>query len=921
MTAGLLQSVAFLNPWLLLGLAALPALWWLLRVLPPAPRLVAFPAIRFLMGLESDQKAPVSAPWWLVLLRLLAAALIILAVSQPILNPGALLQQDGPLVLVVDDDWSAAADWDARIAALADLTEQADRQGRAVRLITTAPAPDGSGVPDHGVLRPDMALDLLRALKPKPWPADREAAAALATAIPADGTANVAWAFNGLDDPGFEGLASALQALGPVRLLAPGPSQSPVALAATGEDFAALSFVVRRASTAAEERLAFIARGEDGRALGRAEAVAPAGESETSLDFDLPAELQNAITSVAPERALGAGAVALLDARWRRKPVGMIDEASMDVGPALLSESYYVRRALEPIGQMSQGPVETLLSVPQAVIVAPDSARIEPSEEARLLEWIEQGGVLLRFGGPRLAARQGEAEPDPLTPGPLRAGGRVLGGAMLWSEPLTIGSFAAAGPFADLAPSRDVRISRQVLAEPTPDLDSKTWARLSDGTPIVTADRRGEGWLILVHTTANADWSNLALSGLFVEMLESVIDMSRGVIGLDAADDRLAPERVMDGFGVLGAPGPFAASLDGAALESVSVGPAHPPGLYAQGAIKRALNLGPAVIEMTPRASFPQGFAVAGYEQGEAVDLKAALLVAALLLLLFDAVISLWLRGLLTAGRLRIGGLSKGAAAIVAAVLLTTALDRAAFAQSAAAEAEILAALSGTTFAYVRTGDRRLDEISRAGLLGLSAVLNQRTAVEAVDPIGVDLERDQIHFYPLLYWPISDGQNRPNSVAIEKLNDFMATGGTILFDTGDQASAGVGGAAVRTLRRLTAGLEIPPLAPVPPDHVLTKSFYLLQDFPGRWAGGEVWVETEGSSSNDGVSRVIVGGADWASAWAIDEVGQPRFAVTPGGERQREMAYRFGVNLAMYTLTGNYKADQVHVPAILERLGQ
>jgi hypothetical protein len=114
---------------------------------------------------------------------------------------------------------------------------------------------------------------------------------------------------------------------------------------------------------------------------------------------------------------------------------------------------------------------------------------------------------------------------------------------------------------------------------------------------------------------------------------------------------------------------------------------------------------------------------------------------------------------------------------------------------------------------------------------------------------------------------------------------------------------------------------VPQLTPVPADHVLTKSFYLLQDFPGRWADGRVWIEVSGENVNDGVARIIVGSNDWASAWAIDQSGQPMFPVVPGGERQREMALRFGVNLLMYTLTGNYKTDQVHVPAILERLGQ
>ncbi|MEO1505196.1 MAG: DUF4159 domain-containing protein, partial [Pseudomonadota bacterium] len=111
--------------------------------------------------------------------------------------------------------------------------------------------------------------------------------------------------------------------------------------------------------------------------------------------------------------------------------------------------------------------------------------------------------------------------------------------------------------------------------------------------------------------------------------------------------------------------------------------------------------------------------------------------------------------------------------------------------------------------------------------------------------------------------------------------------------------------------------------------VLTRSFYLIDALPGRWYGGPVWVEAapqggeDGQTvvnANDGVSPVIIGGHDWAGAWALDEQGAPLFPMGRGGERQREIAYRFGVNAAMYAFTGNYKSDQVHLPALLERLG-
>jgi hypothetical protein len=161
--------------------------------------------------------------------------------------------------------------------------------------------------------------------------------------------------------------------------------------------------------------------------------------------------------------------------------------------------------------------------------------------------------------------------------------------------------------------------------------------------------------------------------------------------------------------------------------------------------------------------------------------------------------------------------------------------------------------------------------------------------------------------------------------ALERVDDYLRHGGMILFDTADAArllpgEAG-GGPGEQRLAAILRGLDLPPLVPVPPDHALTRAFYLLQDFPGRFTGQTVWVDEAPAGINDGVSSVVIGANDWAGAWAVDEYGTPLLPVVPGGERQREMARRFGVNLVMYALTGNYKTDQVHVPALLERLGQ
>ena len=187
--------------------------------------------------------------------------------------------------------------------------------------------------------------------------------------------------------------------------------------------------------------------------------------------------------------------------------------------------------------------------------------------------------------------------------------------------------------------------------------------------------------------------------------------------------------------------------------------------------------------------------------------------------------------------------------------------------------------------------------------------------------MGLEPDSDILPFFPLIYWPISNEAAPLSTKAINNVQHYLDHGGTILFDTRDQnfTAGSLGGTPnADALRRLVGNLNIPPLEPSSKDHVLTKSFYLLEVFPGKYTGGTLWVESGGSEGRDGVSSVIIGSHDWASSWASHPMNRNNIY---GTNRQEELALRFGVNLMMYALTGNYKADQVHVPHILERLGQ
>jgi hypothetical protein len=237
-----------------------------------------------------------------------------------------------------------------------------------------------------------------------------------------------------------------------------------------------------------------------------------------------------------------------------------------------------------------------------------------------------------------------------------------------------------------------------------------------------------------------------------------------------------------------------------------------------------------------------------------------------------------------------------------------------------------------TRLAFVASGDARTDQISRQGLQSLSRALAARTSLSPGEPVGIDPARDELAFYPLLYWPIVADAPQPSPAAVEHAAAFMRQGGTIIFDTRDALATRPGAPPTpeaRWLRRLLDGVDVPELEPVPADHVVTKTFYLLDGFVGRYAVGQTWIEAippqdpngdqRPARSGDGVSPIIITSNDLAAGWASDKSGEALYSLVPGGPRQHELALRGGINLVMYTLTGNYKADQVHVRDLLERL--
>ena len=922
----LLQALTFTTPVALAGLLLLPVIWWLLRFTPPKPQTVKFPPLRLLLELVSKHEQPDKTPWWLMLLRLAIAALVILGVSHPLYTAGqSAAGNNAPLLIVVDDTWAAAKDWNLRRTMLGEIVNQAREDNVTLSLATTAPIARKADILARDA---DAMLKQIAALEPKALGPDRaRLLTRLKTNFSSAASLHVVWLSDGMDQASAtefaEGLTSLASGRASVDAIMPDATALPLALTAPTTEGGQLKVHVLRSLSGITREANIRAVAANGRSLAdvKVEFVAPSAQTEASLD--LPIELRNEVQRLEIMGERNAAATFLFDDRWRRKTIALQSGSSLEDVQPLLSPLYYVSRALEPYAQISEpenaSQLKEQLEAGLSMLVLADIGVIPAETAEAITPWLERGGVLLRFAGPRMAGAQ-----DTFVPVTLRSGGRALGSALSWEKPQNLQALPENGPFAGLPLDQNVTVSRQVLAEPDMDLPDRVWASLADGTPLVTAKRQGKGLIVLFHVTANADWSNLPLSGLFVEMLRRINDLAPGAgggaaAGATASDDRASafiPRLALSAVGELIEPLPDSKPISPADIETAKPTPETPAGLYNRGSAERAINLLPDTQSMTAITALPNGIILRTFATPPRQPLAPLLFTLAFLFFLGDTMAALFLGG----GWYRLRGMT------TALIILLFIPDHA---QAQQADEFAQKATQETRLAYVRTGDDSVDTISEQGLKGLGVILADRTSVIPGSPIGVNIESDEIVFFPLVYWPVLGSAAVPTPATLAKMDAYMKNGGTIFFDLRDdnlgfESLTGASAGATDALRRILEKLDIPPLEPVPENHVITKAFYLLRDFPGRYARGQLWVErTDASSSNnvDGVSSIIIGANDYAAAWAMDDNGNPLYAVVPGNDRQREMAFRTGINIVMYALTGNYKADQVHIPALLERLGQ
>lgn len=940
----------------------LPAIWWLLRLTPPKPRDVSFPPTRLLLDIIKPDETPAHSPWWLTALRLALAAAIIIALAGPQWQPE---ENRAPLagntLLIVDNGFAAAPDWEERIAAAERLVDDASNSGQLIALMPGISAPrdaSNAGGTLSQLRSPADTRSILQAMEPYPLPLDRGSLSAKVLEFISSeggaGTEQIVWFSDALSttEPSDLMFLKTLTDSGlPVTvfeqnkpLMALNPPQNSV------ND---MSVTASRLGVTAQDTRLVRALDLQNRLIASAELTFDEGSNTAEAQLELPTELRNEIARLEISNGGTAASVQLLDDRFRRKVVGILSGEGAEAAQPLLSPAFYVRRALGPFADLRveadanvATSVDAFINEGVSVIVMTDVGTIVGDASDKLEEFVNAGGLLVRFAGPRLASSE-----DNLVPVALRSGGRILGGSLSWETPQQLAGFSEDSPFADIDLNDQIKsettVRQQVLAQPDVLLSDRTWAFLEDGTPLVTAQQTGNGWLVLFHVTADTEWSDLPLSGLFVDMLRATLPLARvnntsnsAQLSNATQNAQLAPFQSVDPLGLMAAPGGEVKSIP--ATGNIQISAINPPGFYGVPERYRALNVYETDTELAALdTSALAAEARLDFSPAKTLDLKPAIFVIALILLLADALAVLIMQGVF--GRLfrpkaRAGAVARGVVVaftigglgILAAINPGVAQDVQSSDDTAALQ-RALEDANETRLAYVITGNSEIDDISRQGLSGLSQFLASRTSLEPAYPRGIDPETDELSFYPLIYWPIDPDSELPSVETMARIDAFMKQGGSVLFDTRDQLTGGgtlglPSSPASSKLRDMLASLDVPALEPVPAGHVLTKSFFLLSIFPGRYLDSPLWVEarnedgTTDSRTADGVSSIIITANDFAGAWAVSVDGRPLLPTVPNDPRQRELAFRTGVNIAMYTLTGNYKADQVHLPALLERLG-
>ncbi len=920
--------VAFAEPWLLLSLMGVPLVWFMLRTMPPVPNTYKFSALWLITQSQSSRQFTDRAPLWIVIIRLTYISLLIIALANPKMHSFQHLNGSHPLLIVIDNGWASGSGWQQRSQTANKLISAAELKKKDIFVATTAREPDRKSRL-AGPLTVSEALLLVDQIIPKPWSIDPLFLTQDKVKKQLPRYFETHWISDGIFNSKKFHVIEHLKKYGPVLLLQ-NKSLGPTIISYIKHKGLTLQATVMRSTAELEGKTKLSAVNKDNRVITTSNITFKKGELTKTVEVRLPEKKKNEINRFVLQNEANAAAVYLVDESLKKVSVGIATRINSQSPHPLLNEVFYLKTALSDSSYTKKGTLDKLSKKNIPIILVPDAYQISIEEKANIRKWVEAGGTLIRFSGPNLAANlEGESEEanDSLIPVKLRGRERAFGGSLSWQQPLNITTFNRNSPLSNLPRYKDVLVRRQLLATPAPTLKQQTWASLSDGTPIITAKNKGDGRIILFHTTATPEWSDLVISGQFVEMLQRLIKSKRTRAN-SAYLSNLSALKLLDGFGQLRVPPTSDIIIPNIGLaKKLKPGPIHPPGFYGSSSAPAAFNLSLTAKDIKSETVIPRGIETSNFDLVNVVNLSAHLFYLALGLLLIDTLIILFLNN----DRINFFTKTLPKVSLLFLIILlgifVDIISNSALADSKLSSADrfALTASSQTRLVFAKSGTHETDVLSLSALRTLTDALRERTAASLGDPLGVNIESDDLAFFNILFCPLS-ALKEPLSINVQnRLNNFMDNGGILFIDSQNaiesRRSVREITSLVPKLRAIGPHLNIFPLVPITRQHTLMRSFYILKSFPGRFSNEILWVRNRQFSKFGELTPIIAGTNDWIRAWAKNKQGDFVFSMSQKAHSQRELSIRFGINLVIYALTGNYKSDQLHTNNILKRIAK
>ena len=891
----------FGNIFPLLGLIILPIIFFIIRFYPPVPKEKEYSSFFLLKDIVRQNSSKTKFPLWLLIFRLLLCLLVILFFSDPYLTIGKQTGNYKNYTIIADNGWSIANNWKNYKNIIKEISIEAENKKKEIHFYFSL----SENIIEPTILKShNEVLEFIKKNPPLVQQTDRKNVIKILKKNNYFNSSKVFFIFSNFDSRSIKEQTQTLKLIKEnnpaIEII--NPVKKITFLEKVNINKERLELTIKRKGIYINNDFVIQIFGNSGEVLFKKKYTYNSNIDEYKITETFPIEIINQFFKIKILNENHAGAYFYLDDYTKRVSVGVIAEDESLIEKPLLSPVYYLKKSLNQNHTSYIASIKKILDKKISVIFLPSNKRLLKADQNRLKKWIKEGGVLVRFSDKNIIKQKdlyfdGKNYFQSL---------RNIAKDFSIQNKLSISSFTKNTLLSNLKVPKDLIFEKQLILD-NYESDIIVLASLEDQSPLITMKNVGYGKVILFHITSNNEWSNLPLSSLFKDIISKLLLVPK--VEKNLYSEEMIIKSKIDSFGELTNPLKNYYYVNNLIEEKKYPSFKNPAGIYENENLSIALNLSGNLSTQSFFSNIDERISIKNNYEKSIFKLKNFILILIFIMFFADMLINIILKNNILF--LNFFKKSKSFSFLFVFSIILCSQNK----------IEASENYNKIFLAYIKTENNILNQIALSGLTNLKDFLIERTSISPQGVKEIDIVSDKIFFYPFIYWQIT--KNIPNleEKTIKKIKNYFNSGGIILFDIIylSKSYNNVDKNTLEDIEALFSELGIEDLQQITKNHTLSKSYYLLKKFPGRFDNKLFLVNTDNLDDNDGVSSVIVGLNNWVGAWAKDENNYPLYQVIPGGDRQRELSFRFGINLIMYSLTGNYKSDQVHSKSILERL--